>query len=243
MHSWASICGHGEDSILTPEETPFYDRSLIKDPGDHERTYVNFLLDLNGPNNKSLLIWDLKPPTDIMLGTFQLTRANIENIKKRVKTQWQKKQKQELAIHVSSFTITRAHVWVCLVKAKQISTGKVHLRFSVDCRARLEPPIPSTYFGSCITSHLVDADSNDLIGEDGVATAVKAICEAIEGLKDGAVKKGRPRKVEMTSIDKSGAFSLSDCRDGNGGLEIGIVLKKHETEAFTSLFASGLEVH
>ncbi|CAL5324955.1 unnamed protein product [Camellia sinensis] len=210
-----------------------------------------------------------------MLGTFQLTRANIENIKKRVKTQWQEKQKQEPAIHVSSFTITSAYVWVCLVKAKQISTGKVHLGFSVDCRARLEPPIPSTYFGNCVTSHLVDEDSNDLIGEDGVTTAVKAICEAIEGLKAGAVKKvqfskmlsidrnrlfsiggsprfelyntdfgwGRPRKVEMTSMDKSGAFSLSDCRDGNGGLEIGIVLKKHETEAFTSLFASGLEVH
>ncbi|KAI8031895.1 Phenolic glucoside malonyltransferase 2 [Camellia lanceoleosa] len=223
MHSWASICRHREDSILTPEETPFYDREY----------------------------------------------------QEKVKTQWQKKQKQEPAIHVSSFTITSAYVWVSLVKAKQISTGKVHLGFSVDCRARLEPPIPSTYFGNCVTSHLVDADSNDLIGEDGVATAVEAICEAIEGLKDGAVKKvqfskmlsidknrlfsiggtprfelyntdfgwGRPRKVEMTSIDKSGAFSLSDCRDGNGGLEIGIVLKKHETEAFTSLFASGLEVH
>ncbi|GMP28653.1 hypothetical protein CsSME_00004115 [Camellia sinensis var. sinensis] len=273
LHSWASICRHGEDSILTPEETPFYDRSLIKDPGDHERTYVNFLLNLNGLNNKSLLIWDLKPPTDIMLGTFQLTRANIEYIKKRVKTQWQEKQKQEPAIHVSSFTIASAYVWVSLVKAKKISTGKVHLGFSVDCRARLEPPIPSTYFGNCVTGRLVDADSNDLIGEDGVATAVKAICEAIEGLKDGAVQEvqlskmlsidrnrlftiggsprfelyntdfgwGRPRKVEMTSIDKSGAFSLSDCRDGNGGLEIGIVLKKHETEAFASLFASGLE--
>ncbi|KAI8031442.1 Phenolic glucoside malonyltransferase 1 [Camellia lanceoleosa] len=244
LHSWASICRRGEDSTLTPEETPFYDRSLIKDPGDHERTYVNFLLNLNGPNNKSLLIWDLKPPTDIMLGTFQLTRANIENIKKRVKTQWQEKQKQEPAIPVSSFTITSAYVWVCLVKAKKISTGKVHLGFSVDCRARLEPPLPSTYFGNCVTGRLVDADSNDLMGEDGVATAVKAICEAIEGLKDGAVQEvqlskmlsidrnrlftiggsprfelyntdfgwGRPRKVEMTSIDKSGAFSLSDCR-------------------------------
>ncbi|KAI8031441.1 Malonyl-CoA:anthocyanidin 5-O-glucoside-6''-O-malonyltransferase [Camellia lanceoleosa] len=106
-------------------------------------------------------------------------------------------------------------------------------------------------------------------------TRAKAICEAIEGLKDGAVQEvqlskmlsidvsrlftiggsprfelyktdfgwGRPRKVEMTSIDKSGAFSLSDCRDGNGGLEIGIVLKKHETEDFASLFASGLQVH
>ncbi|KAF5961480.1 hypothetical protein HYC85_002689 [Camellia sinensis] len=54
---------------------------------------------------------------------------------------------------------------------------------------------------------------------------------------------GRPRKVEVTSIDKSGAFSLADSRDGNGGLQIGIVLNKHEIEAFASLFASGLDTH
>ncbi|XP_028123116.1 phenolic glucoside malonyltransferase 2-like [Camellia sinensis] len=273
MHSWASICRRGGDSTLTEEETPFYDRTSIKDPDDHEKTYINFLFELNGPNNKSLMIWDMNAPTDTMLGTFQLTRADIENMKRRVKNQWQEKQKREPAIHVSSFTITSAYVWVCLVKAKKISTGKVHLGFSVDCRARLEPPLPSTYFGNCLSGQQINADSNDLIGEDGVATAVKAIGEAIESLKEEAVKEfqvsklfsidkdrlftiggsprfelyntdfgwGRPRKVEMTSIDKSGAFSLSDCRDGNGGLEIGIVLKKHETEAFASLFASGLE--
>ncbi|CAL5367613.1 unnamed protein product [Camellia sinensis] len=273
MHSWASICRRGGDSTLTEEETPFYDRTSIKDPDDHEKTYINFLFELNGPNNKSLMIWDMNAPTDTMLGTFQLTRADIENMKKRVKNQWQEKQKREPAIHVSSFTITSAYVWVCLVKAKKISTGKVHLGFSVDCRARLEPPLPSTYFGNCLSGQQINADSNDLIGEDGVATAVKAIGEAIESLKEEAVKEfevyklfsidkdrlftiggsprfelyntdfgwGRPRKVEMTSIDKSGAFCLSDCRDGNGGLEIGIVLKKHETEAFASLFASGLE--
>ncbi|KAF5961484.1 hypothetical protein HYC85_002693 [Camellia sinensis] len=273
MHSWASICRRGGDSTLTEEETPFYDRTSIKDPNDHEKTYINFLFELNGPNNKSLMIWDMNAPTDTMLGTFQLTRADIENMKKRVKNQWQEKQKREPAIHVSSFTITSAYVWVCLVKAKKISTWKVHLGFSVDCRARLEPPLPSTYFGNFLSGEQINADSNDLIGEDGVATTVKAIGEAIESLKEEAVKEfqvyklfsidkdrlftiggsprfelyntdfgwGRPRKVEMTSIDKSGAFSLSDCRDGNGGLEIGIVLKKHETEAFASLFASGLE--
>ncbi|GMP28668.1 hypothetical protein CsSME_00004123 [Camellia sinensis var. sinensis] len=54
---------------------------------------------------------------------------------------------------------------------------------------------------------------------------------------------GRPRKVEITSIDKNGAFSLSESRDGDGGLQIGIMLKKHEIEAFASLFASGLEAY
>jgi hypothetical protein len=52
---------------------------------------------------------------------------------------------------------------------------------------------------------------------------------------------GRPRKVEMISIDRTGAICLSDSRDGGGGIEIGLVLKKQEMEVFASLFSRGLE--
>jgi len=52
---------------------------------------------------------------------------------------------------------------------------------------------------------------------------------------------GRPRKVEMISIAKTGAICLTDSRDGAGGIEVGLFLKKHEMEVFASLFSSGLE--
>ena len=52
---------------------------------------------------------------------------------------------------------------------------------------------------------------------------------------------GRPRKVEMTSIDKTGAFCLSESKRGNGGVEVSLVLNKPVMEAFASLFVKGLE--
>ncbi|KAK7270740.1 hypothetical protein RJT34_26131 [Clitoria ternatea] len=53
---------------------------------------------------------------------------------------------------------------------------------------------------------------------------------------------GRPKKVDMTSIDRTGAFSLSETRNNsNGGIEIGLVLGKHEMEAFSTHFLQGLE--
>jgi hypothetical protein len=52
---------------------------------------------------------------------------------------------------------------------------------------------------------------------------------------------GRPRKVEMISIAKTGAICLSDSRDGAGGIQVGLFLKKHEMEVFASMFSSGLE--
>lgn len=47
---------------------------------------------------------------------------------------------------------------------------------------------------------------------------------------------GRPWAVEITSIDRTGAFSLTEAGDDNGGVEIGLALTKHEMEAFASLF-------
>ncbi|PSR87732.1 Phenolic glucoside malonyltransferase [Actinidia chinensis var. chinensis] len=275
MQSWASISRFDGDLNPTLELSPFYDRTIIHDPADLERAYLKGWLEHNGPSNKSLVFWDSKAPPDMMIGTFRLTRGNIENIKNWVQTQWQKKHQQKPAIPVSSFAITSAYIWVCLVKARQLRSKKVHLAFNIDCRARLD--IPSTYFGNCITFRVLEADSDELIGENGVAIAVKAISDAIGGLNDGLLKGaeelisrllsvqeekilsiagsprfefyntdfgwGRSRKVELISVEKSGAISLLDSREGIGGIEIGVALKKHEIEAFASLFASGLEAH
>ncbi|KAK9924922.1 hypothetical protein M0R45_033263 [Rubus argutus] len=42
---------------------------------------------------------------------------------------------------------------------------------------------------------------------------------------------GRPKKVEVISIDKTGAISLSDSKNGGGAVEVGLVLKKQQIEA------------
>ncbi|XP_065872428.1 malonyl-CoA:anthocyanidin 5-O-glucoside-6''-O-malonyltransferase-like [Euphorbia lathyris] len=52
---------------------------------------------------------------------------------------------------------------------------------------------------------------------------------------------GKPIKVEITSIDRNTSISMAEIRDGNGGVEIGVVLKKDEMEIFDSLFLYGLK--
>ncbi|WJX70689.1 hypothetical protein P8452_54768 [Trifolium repens] len=52
---------------------------------------------------------------------------------------------------------------------------------------------------------------------------------------------GKPKKVDMTSTDKTGAFSLSESRNNDGGVEIGLALNKEEMEAFSTFFVHGLE--
>ncbi|KAJ0043246.1 hypothetical protein Pint_19067 [Pistacia integerrima] len=51
---------------------------------------------------------------------------------------------------------------------------------------------------------------------------------------------GRPKKVEIVSVDRTGAIALAESGDGNG-IEIGVVLSVNEMETFKSVFVSGLQ--
>ncbi|CAL5186050.1 unnamed protein product [Lathyrus oleraceus] len=51
---------------------------------------------------------------------------------------------------------------------------------------------------------------------------------------------GKPKKVDMASTDNTGAFSLSESKKNNGGIEIGLA-DKHEMVAFSTVFVQGLE--
>ena len=51
---------------------------------------------------------------------------------------------------------------------------------------------------------------------------------------------GRPKRVEIASVEKTGAISMAESRDGSGGVEVGLALKKHQMDLFASLFVAGL---
>ncbi|KFK33211.1 hypothetical protein AALP_AA6G345100 [Arabis alpina] len=52
---------------------------------------------------------------------------------------------------------------------------------------------------------------------------------------------GKPEKVLIVSIDQGEAISLAESRDGNGGVEIGFSLKKHEMDVLIELLNDGLK--
>ncbi|KAF8389926.1 hypothetical protein HHK36_024445 [Tetracentron sinense] len=190
--SWSSICRSGGSSLL-PEFLPIYDRFLIKDTDGLEKNFLNKLVDPNvsdtESNNRSLVVMYPRTPPDTVKvkGTFELSRADMERLRKWVVTR-REKDKQTTPLHATTFVLTCAYVWVCLVRAEGIRNKMVSLVFVVDCRARLDPPIPATYFGNCITTRKVVAETCEIMGEDGVAVAVEAISEAIRGLDSGVLR-------------------------------------------------------
>ncbi|CAI0452696.1 unnamed protein product [Linum tenue] len=295
LKAWAHIssklgsCDDGDGS-LTEELTPFLDRTVVKDPEGIALEDVQAWMCLCG-GQKSLELWPEAVPTDSesnqVRATFKLSKQDILRLKQSVMLQLESND-SKLEIrprNLSTFVVTSTYALVCMVKAKGLvleEDKKALLIFSADCRSRLEPPLPSNYFGNCVMPFNADLTIGNLIDhEAGITYAAHKLVEVIRELEKGVLvgakgrlarffgemeeRKdevvigvgvagsprfgvygvdfgyGRPEKVEITSIDGSSAMSMAESGDGSGGVEVGVVMRRHEMEKFTSFFTDGLK--
>ncbi|TKY65084.1 Phenolic glucoside malonyltransferase 1 [Spatholobus suberectus] len=294
IKAWASQC-RTQTPSLAPEFEPFFDKTVIKAASD---------LGLNFTDNWSQILTKLFPHEnsdgrclkllpfpprleDAVRATFALARADLDRLRKRVLSKWDtvKKGSESNGLFskpptLSSFVLACAHVLVCIAKAFDgVEEGrhKFGFGFTVDCRARLEPPIPDNYCGNCVWGHMIDTEPLDFIHEEGVVIVAKRIHGKIKEMLDEGVFHGagsafsryeaaasegveimgiagsnrfgvygtdfgwgKPAKVEITSVDRALTIALAESGDGNGGVEVGLVLNKHVMDLFGSLFRGGV---
>ncbi|RVW95125.1 Anthocyanin 5-aromatic acyltransferase [Vitis vinifera] len=157
--------------------------------------------------------------------------------------------------HVSSLTVACGYTWACVAKARARSSDEVdenelqHFVFPVDCRARLNPPLPENYF----------ALGKTLQNEEGVLRGAEKWLSDLESLNKertlgvSASPKfavynidfgfGRLQKREMISIDETNSISLHEGKTNMGDIEVGVALPKMTMDVFASIFANGLKVY
>ncbi|KAL8201513.1 hypothetical protein R6Q57_012852 [Mikania cordata] len=179
--TWVYESG-GDQSFLSP---PVYDRLIDIPKLDENKLNQTKLEDLYQP------LKSLVGSTDRVRATFVLTRTHINQLKKRVLTQLPSME------HVSSFTVTVAYIWSCIGKSF-VKTGEIkgeneleQIILTIDCRSRLESPVPATYFGNCGAPCVVTIKNVVLSGEDGFVIAAKLIGESLRKMlnnKDGILK-------------------------------------------------------
>ncbi|CAK8540740.1 unnamed protein product [Lathyrus sativus] len=296
IKAWAYLCNkiiktEEETPTLLPELEPLFNRVIIKDRNELEVTLTNNWMDTmtklfpNEKGNKRCLkILPFEPKLkDCVRATFKLTREDLNKLNKRVLSTWEIFNTNESKPrNLSSFVLTCAYSLVCIAKAFQgveKERKKFTFAFTIDCRSRLEPPIPNNYFGNCVLGHFINTQPLDFIKEDGLNLVTKSIYDQIklikekgvfEGIKDVFAKYtclasegveiigvagsnrfgvyetdfgwGMPEKVEIVSIDRGLTIGLAESKDGNGGIEIGLVLNKHVMDLFRTLFLEGLSI-
>ncbi|KAG4937493.1 hypothetical protein JHK85_052412 [Glycine max] len=116
---------------------------------------------------------------DHVRASFALTGADLEKLRKRVLSKWDivDRGAESEPPRLSSFVLTCAYALACIAKAihgVEKEKEKFAFAFTVDCRARLEPPIHDNYFGNCVWGHVVDAEPLDFIKEEAFAIVAKS---------------------------------------------------------------------
>lgn len=192
MKTWAALSFKFlEDDIdrdevaatLVSDSPPSFDRTMIQDTkglGSIFWDQWNGFLKLF--QKESLTDDATATPTtkrDKVRKSFVISRNNIEKLKNLAL------QKRPQLVHLSSFTVICAYVWTCKVKCRGPSGEHVddeemeQFCCPADGRGRMDPPLPSNYFGNCLALCATKVKNGKLIGEEGFPAAVELIGEAI----------------------------------------------------------------
>ncbi|KAJ4902384.1 Phenolic glucoside malonyltransferase 1 [Raphanus sativus] len=224
LKSWAHTCKLQQDQTVNPSSPqdliPIYDRTVIKDPNDIETEVMSHWKSRLG-NVKSLKILpsqEISP--DIVRFTLDLTREDIQTLRERLKRESSPKE-----LRLSTFVVTFSYALTCLIRARGGDPKRpVGYVFSVDCRSLLDPPIPSNYFGNCLTpSFNMKLTAETFMGEEGFLNAARMVSDSVEEL-DETVAFKIPEIYAAYSSLKPGAQLVSasgSTRFGVYGLDFG----------------------
>ncbi|XP_020695907.2 phenolic glucoside malonyltransferase 2-like [Dendrobium catenatum] len=269
LWSAAVAAGLRPDGSSPQPPAPVIDRTVIPDPRNLYLQMEKGVLDERAKEKKVTS----GIAGSVFATTFTLSAPEIGRLKKQMQV---KAAEQGMrSFHCSSFVISLAYSWICLLKTRRITDGDgaAHVVFAVDWRRRIRPEIPANYFGNCISGCFAKWDAEELLAKDGILVACAAIGKAIDDLGDDAHESmdglvdrigkvvpwrpltvsgspkmgvyetdfgwGKPRKVEVISTRETGAVALAESRDGEGGIEIGVILPEEDLKAFAKHFAAG----
>uniref|UniRef100_A0A2N9ILP5 Anthocyanin 5-aromatic acyltransferase n=1 Tax=Fagus sylvatica TaxID=28930 RepID=A0A2N9ILP5_FAGSY len=279
MKTWASFCSVGDSFSM--KSLPSYDRKVIVDAHGLEGI---FLKEWWRRKSSKEIVRSSEANVDLsnmVRATFVVGLSDMIRIKTWIIDECNKGNKS-LPIHLSPYVLTCAFIWVCLLKVQECFNEKCcmedpnYFGFIAGGITRLDFPVPASYFGNCVGFGRSMATRKELIGEDGVIVAARAIGSTVKTLDKaifGGADKwildwdvlfgselhvmvagspkldlyetdfgwGRAKKIEEISIDCMRAISLTESRDVEGGIEVGLALPKTKMDAFTTFFTHGLK--
>ncbi|XP_057792479.1 malonyl-coenzyme:anthocyanin 5-O-glucoside-6'''-O-malonyltransferase-like [Salvia miltiorrhiza] len=226
ISAWAEIykCGDDENFLSrNAESLPLiFDRSVFGDIGETTEKYWN--------RKRNIPLAPLSPPlpTNRVRAAFTLHQSDIKKLKNLVMS------KNPELVYISSFVVTAAYTWSCLVRSAAPAAGENYPEvfiFPVDGRGRpnalVEPPVPVNYFGNCLSAGAVKLEHDKVAADGGFVVAAEAIADHIKNYvnnKENFFKdldnwlSELPKLAAMSAFKVSGSpkFDLSDANFGWG---------------------------
>ncbi|KAK6240240.1 hypothetical protein QUC31_005709 [Theobroma cacao] len=187
IKTWASF--HKDSSFLITA-MPSYDRTLVIDKHGLEAIFLKEWRKKKSAEHEMVIVTKSKAEfSNKVRATFVMGLTEMEKIKRWIVTECKKKNLRE-PVHLSPYVVTCAFVWGCLMKAacnegvadKCPNDYPSYLGFNAGGLSRFDCRVPSTYFGNCVGFGRCEATRGDLMGENGIILAAKAIGDTVKKL-------------------------------------------------------------
>lgn len=195
MKSWALICKslfEGQSNVHLQSSLPSYGRNVIIDQKSHLQT----TLLTQWWDHMILAKGQERDLSNMVRATFVLSVTHLEGIKNWIIAQCNSTNEPHPLL-LSKYVLACAFVWVCLVKTQGITKSAdscevqepiVYLGFNAGGIHRLDFRVPTTYFGNCVAFGRLGVLRSELVGEDGVVVAAKAIGKTIRELDEDVLR-------------------------------------------------------
>ncbi|XAR55451.1 Anthocyanin 5-(6'''-hydroxycinnamoyltransferase) [Bertholletia excelsa] len=191
LKCWASICRERLDIYCTRvgRISPFYDRSVIKDPNGLKQILLKQWWKLSSPADPFEI--EDKGLKDMVRATFVVGRLEIDKLNQFVLAR-SKKLFGSDGLYLSPYVVTCACIWACLTKArfpnnKSSDEDSLSFGFVAGSITRLDYSVPETYLGNCVSFGRSTLKNNELVGENGIVIAAKAIGETVKKLNQAVL--------------------------------------------------------
>ena len=234
---------------------PLFDRGVVRDDAGLREAFLRDHRALGtAGGHEHLDDWDLSRRPGVVLATFRFTEKQLRALGRRVES--------ETSARCSPYALACGAAWAGIVHARGGGRGlegapapDAHFGFVTGCKPRASPPVPANYFGNCLGLCRVQAKrglaevGSVFRGSRGWVRWVQEYASARAVTVAGSPKLGvyaaadfggawrKPRKVEIASVEGTGALALAESgRDGDGGIEVGLALPRVEMEAFRKFY-------
>ncbi|XWS27097.1 hypothetical protein CRYUN_Cryun26dG0087100 [Craigia yunnanensis] len=201
MKSWASVHSSQGDLTCLNNSVPNFNWDLIKDPLGLASLFMKNKCEYG--DLSSIPIHKFRITSDIK-------RSQVDLLKDWVKRKCMEENGSE-PTRMSTFVVTCAYMWACLIKLQESGTQHLllgdsnelsHFLFAADCRDRLK--LPTTYFGNCIVLRFATAKKSELTGQNGILVAARAIGKEVMELDKGPLKGAEASSSKRKEIFKTG---------------------------------------
>ncbi|KAG6583449.1 Phenolic glucoside malonyltransferase 2, partial [Cucurbita argyrosperma subsp. sororia] len=270
IKSWAQIC-MDESTVPTAKLKPFYHRSVIDDPKGFAKIYASAWLNQDGPDNRSLNLKLPKTSPCLIRSTFEFTHKNLEKLKQWVLKKNDEKMSSFVVATAYLCVCTAkleglsdGKLWFGFAAdATSRLKPPVPLNYFGNCLIggiipfeRVELLGENGIALACeeILKAIKNLEGGGLEGGEKYGTIMSELtndyskAQAISlagshrfGVYNADFGWGKPMKVEIVSAESPLVFSVTDGKNSDVGMEIGVVKERDQMETFAALFNEGFE--